>query len=1046
MSVKLVGFWLFIYATNGMNTIINESISCGDTITTFINETSTLYSFIINKNTTNIGIFYTCGNRNEIRTILAIKDGNGNYIKSSYFGHCSGGTDLSYDLAPYLSGNETDIFYLYIQPYYSDDDIGTISLTWKCGSRYYPTSSPTVTPIDDISCGQTVTDRLHNDVKWYTFTINNSTTNTGMFDTCDVITNIRNIIAIYKYKNSGYIGSTGVGDCSMSYDLTDYLSGNSSDVFYVLVQPWSTVDNGVFGLTRRCGSPNAPTSPPTPVSNEISTEYVKVNIPMTYMDAEQYCNEQYNAPLAVIWNNKQNRKVMKLCGDDYPCWIGYRAISTYDSFWKTWNTEPFSWIDGSNNNYSKWSDYYDSNPLTTYDNCAAITQDHGVWKAYNCFAEIPTFIPISMNFVCGNLRPNRHQTLIILIMFSSFMAILCIVFIVRCCYILKNKKRRDTMIGNAIELDSISMENKYAPMEAFTVDTQLETDIKSTRCCFGRIKSYPMFWPRLYILQTFGINILLIYSLTTDILFFIQSLKPNKDYIDTSSGWWGIPFVTTKENLARFIFTFAPGIVITVFVYFVADRKKTAKCINNNFCFMLLLFVFGFLYKIIMIGLSIFRMIFVLDSWYLSVVPLSIFEFNRQFDKIFLMEAVTSGWPLWVLSLVLLQDYYHKNSLDLSQVDTILLFVKVVSSGLLIFLNIDKFRIWNLSDYAKYGNVIILRSKNNNDAPMRIIHVNNDSNIGVLSCIECKENILDKRYRENAYFHCDSIRYDYNLCIKCGWKYITEYQKRNNITDGDLTASMTKEMKLLYQDNFLMDNVLVENKENINNDKELALINENSKCINKSLFPKREYKSVLKKRFDGFIILLTCSLMIKPFYHVWINRNTIHLYSSNYYLVDSTLFIFIALILRILIIIELIISFIISRLLNKSQSLKILIRWSINFNYVFYLFGFFMIFPCWNIYWKFGTSSQISMILWCIIVIIALLYTLYMMKQIVNKLVPKHEYEPKKDDDIIEENTQQIKQKQILNKMEQQLKDSDKLIKKAEVIIKNSDKISIDNQ
>jgi len=352
------------------------------------------------------------------------------------------------------------------------------------------------------------------------------------------------------------------------------------------------------------------------------------------------------------------------------------------------------------------------------------------------------------------------------------------------------------------------------------------------------------------------------------------------------------------------------------------------------------------------------------------------------------MEAVTSGWPLWVLTSIILQDYYHKNTLDLTKMDTMLLFVKVISSGLLIVLNVDKFGIWHLSDYTKYKNVIILRCINNKSSGMRLIsiHVNNqDNNAAEINCIECKENILDERYRESAYYHCDSVKCQYYLCSNCGWKYIREYQKNNKINDTELNDSLTKDMKLLYEDNLIINNISADNNDindNENSDKEVLLINNDSANESTKSWVPTHNRKAFCKRFDGFLILLTSALMIQPFYQVWIYNDPKYHYQSDYfavdktehYLVDSTLFIFIALMLRILIIIELIISFIISRLCDKSQALKIVIRWSVNFNYVFYLFGFFMIFPCWDVYWKFGIFVQISMILWCIMVGCALVY------------------------------------------------------------------------
>ena len=105
--------------------------------------------------------------------------------------------------------------------------------------------------------------------------------------------------------------------------------------------------------------------------------------------------------------------------------------------------------------------------------------------------------------------------------------------------------------------------------------------------------------------------------------------------------------------------------------------------------------------------------------------------------------------------------------------------------------------------------------------------------------------------------------------------------------------------------------------------------------------------------------------MFPAFKRVWIENEWEH----SYLLSNATLFVMISLALRILLVFESCISFIISRVCRCSQSLALLIRWTINIERMFFMFGFIMSLVCWNMLWDMNDDTvRASLILFCIIV------------------------------------------------------------------------------
>ena len=94
------------------------------------------------------------------------------------------------------------------------------------------------------------------------------------------------------------------------------------------------------------------------------------SIPLSYNDAINYCQNNYNTTLATIYSPQQNDLIASLCSStstNHDCWIGLK----YDN-----NTNHWKWI---KNDISVGYQSFLNNPTNPTSKCGLIYKDDNKW-------------------------------------------------------------------------------------------------------------------------------------------------------------------------------------------------------------------------------------------------------------------------------------------------------------------------------------------------------------------------------------------------------------------------------------------------------------------------------------------------------------------------------------------------------------------------------------------------------------------------------------------------------------------------------------------
>eukprot|EP01083_Nonionella_stella_P139572 425994_1 len=259
---------------------------------------------------------------------------------------------------------------------------------------------PTVTSIE---CGQTIIDALPNgpgQVKEYNLTITKQIPY-GVFDTCKAATSFNPLLTLYD-ANHHTLDSVHYSDsCTaypynrpmLYYNISSYNLSTDSDLFYLEVFASNSYESYTFELSWQCAdqtlspTPSPTTAPPTespttaapttsptyaplPSYNSSLNHFIGVNEYKNWTEAMRYCYHQYDAPLAIIHSDSQNRKAAFSCselhddGNEKQCWIGLQSRSITNG--------TATWIDGSVSQWTMWNDANDAPYI-------ALSYHDGIW-------------------------------------------------------------------------------------------------------------------------------------------------------------------------------------------------------------------------------------------------------------------------------------------------------------------------------------------------------------------------------------------------------------------------------------------------------------------------------------------------------------------------------------------------------------------------------------------------------------------------------------------------------------------------------------------
>eukprot|EP01084_Bolivina_argentea_P319884 554886_1 len=296
------------------------------------------------------------------------------------------------------------------------------------------------------------------------------------------------------------------------------------------------------------------------------------------------------------------------------------------------------------------------------------------------------------------------------------------------------------------------------------------SDMNADYCCNQKYKKYPRNFPRLFQTHQFIENGLRVLSLITDLILIYKLVKVN---LKSNDGFFD-DFDALDIN--RIIFTFLSGflmfiMLLVLFVVYVVRYEDDDDVVVDKrsrylkiFCVVLTLISLIFFYKIIMIGLSIYRIVYTFK--YVShgrPVSSDVEIKHIYFLYPLLYDQILSGWPLLVISLIELVDFEHKLSLY-----SFSLFIKVISSNILLFIDVDRLRLWRYSLYDPKMLVPVCILHRSRPYPMKTIKLDDDTD---KNCVSCGEHC------EKYIWSCTHSACNDTVCMECAWEYLGKYQQ-----------------------------------------------------------------------------------------------------------------------------------------------------------------------------------------------------------------------------------------------------------------------------
>ena len=339
------------------------------------------------------------------------------------------------------------------------------------------------------------------------------------------------------------------------------------------------------------------------------------------------------------------------------------------------------------------------------------------------------------------------------------------------------------------------------------------------------IKGFPIYWPKLYTMILIFTNVIRLVNEILDMQLFIQTIEYNDKFFNFEDGAPESQFellspLTVNSNVtARFVFTFVPSFFATVvlFVYMnkVASGESSERGVILYVCFVFTVFIMAFIYKIILSLIILYQLYqIIIKLWFIDIIyfkkaskisnisqVLHEIDSNKTFTIIFLMESMFSTWPLWIITLLELQNNDNGNVFNNSKTGATYtaLMLKSVFGALSILSEMKKISVWRYCTTNRKIITLQCGNHNNNNNNKKLANYNKTAmrlysikqieyglthwvaqNVGSGNSntnIECDICGLDK-FNSNEYiFHCNVIECDEYICIKCFSNIIYKFEE-----------------------------------------------------------------------------------------------------------------------------------------------------------------------------------------------------------------------------------------------------------------------------
>ena len=322
------------------------------------------------------------------------------------------------------------------------------------------------------------------------------------------------------------------------------------------------------------------------------------------------------------------------------------------------------------------------------------------------------------------------------------------------------------------EMKSKLNENEiYSLSNLITMDSHM---FHSDSFLCGIFKGYPLYWPKIYCLKLMITYILRIMSSVSDMVLFVQSVEYNNKFFnnwDTDSkdyNWIETfePIAFKSDVSARILFTFLPAFLMSWIISF---RLNKAFCSNDGnigimflisfaFLFLIMVFVYKVLISLVSLGQLAYAVLLLCHKKGILFSKM-IESMNSMFEMIFLQESILSSWPLWLISVLEIQNssYYNGSKQSL---EYYFLVLKIVSAGLSILLEINDTYLWRVITHNK--KVFTLKCDVNHSKIEIINHTNEPK-----PNFETNDNQMQLELLSTSLVSTDFMEMDENSDDKC---------------------------------------------------------------------------------------------------------------------------------------------------------------------------------------------------------------------------------------------------------------------------------------
>eukprot|EP01084_Bolivina_argentea_P171197 296590_1 len=466
--------------------------------------------------------------------------------------------------------------------------------------------------------------------------------------------------------------------------------------------------------------------------------------------------------------------------------------------------------------------------------------------------------------------------------------------------------------------------------------------LPSNTCCCDTLPSYPLYWPKVFSIYLIMTSIARIGGFIMDLTLFYHSI-----YFDHK-----FPWLNFKDELwIRCWLTFMVPYVYLLFLGMIygnslslGNEEACGGIIMLCCCGVCLFTLIAIVYKFGMILLSLIDIFQAISLCRKNLVSNEFLRERQIYSYVFMFESVMSSWPLWILSLVEYQNQYwnhHNYDYKLSHIETLLL-VKVICSGITILIGSDRLAAWD-QEIGEQKKLAVFCQADDHEQIMQLCDTFLQTKFEANgTCKNCQNEIPSFHLDDSIkYFKCTHAECNGRLCTNCAVQLFQEYRDVNSLKDDEMASKLSSDYRGVM---FVDQPVPV-----------LGKSTWNLKCDGETSFMYRLVNHIL--------IATELALMIPTVKSVWIDNK----YEQNYLLYDSMVFIATALVLRILLWLQISINFLISKTCRPLKSIHPFMRWTINLNWIFYIFGYIMCLINFKLLWNDNIFAKIGLLMFSII-------------------------------------------------------------------------------